>query len=170
VRPDGSLVSSIRRDPSFLDQLFILLKLPHLFPAVINRYLATDINPNISQTVEQIRGSFFVFRRDVLERVGMLDAQNFFVWFEEVDYCKRVRQAGYRIWYSADVSCIDLVGQAFKQQSVRLKQSRLSLSMARYFRKWHPLWQTVIMYTLRPFVIASGAIIDTLRLRSHLWK
>lgn len=170
VRKDGSLVSSIRRDPQFLDQLCILLKLPHLFPAIVNRYLAKDINADQSQTVEQIRGSFFAFRRDVMEKVGLLDEKNFFVWFEEVDYCIRVRQAGFRVWYSAEVSCIDLVGRAFHQQSIRLKQQRLSLSMARYFRKWHPAWQAMIIYCFRPFVILSGACADFFAYKSSLWK
>lgn len=170
MRKDGSLVSSIRRDPQLLDQLCILLKLPHLFPAIVNRYLAKNLDENRSQTVEQIRGSFFAFRRDVMEKVGLLDEKNFFVWFEEVDYCKRVRQVGFRVWYSAEVSCIDLVGRAFAQQSVRLKQQRLSLSMARYFRKWHPAWQAALIYAFRPFVIFGGACADLMNYKSSLWK
>ena len=80
-------------------------------------------------------GSFFAFRRDVYEKIGSFDANNFFIWFEEVDFCKRVREAGLRVWYSADVACIDLVGRSFHQRTARWKQYHLSRSMTRYFQK-----------------------------------
>lgn len=169
-RPDGTLVESVRRDPQFIDQLAILLKLPHLFPRLVEKYLAKDFDYSTSQLVDQVRGSFFAFRRDVLNTVGLFDAKNFFVWFEEVDYCKRVRDAGFTIWYAGDVSCTDLVGQTFRQQSARLKQSRFSKSLARYFWKWHPKYQAVIFFALRPLVILVGALIDLTRIKSRLWK
>lgn len=170
TRPDGSVVASVRRDPGFRDQLAILLKLPHFFPHITDSYLAKDFDYNTSQNVDQVRGSFFAFRRDVMEKVGVLDAENFFIWFEEVDFCRRVRRVGFRIWYDASVSCTDLVGQSFKQQSARLKQARFSKSMARYFRKWHPAEQAAVIYALRPFVILAGALSDLIHLKSSLWK
>ncbi len=170
LRLNESIVASVRRDPGFPDQLAILLKLPHIFPHVTDQYLAKDFDYNISQNVDQVRGSFFAFRRDVMEKVGMLDAENFFIWFEEVDYCRRVRQAGFRIWYDARVSCTDLIGQSFKQQSARLKQARFSKSMARYFAKWHPTWQTAIIRAVRPVVILFGALTDLAHVKSSLWK
>ncbi|MBI5794309.1 glycosyltransferase family 2 protein [Candidatus Uhrbacteria bacterium] len=170
VRPDQSIVASVRRDPTLKDQLAILLKLPHFFPHLTDHYLAKDFDYSVSQNVEQVRGSFFAFRRDVMEKIGMLDAETFFIWFEEVDYCRRVRQAGYRVSYDASVSCTDLVGQSFKHQSARWKQTKFSLSMARYFRKWHPAWQSVVIYALRPLMICLGTISDLVHLRSRLWK
>lgn len=160
VKPDGTIVPSVRRDPHLADQLAILLKLAKLFPATISRYLATDVDYEHSQTVEQIRGSYFGFRRDVYERVGEFDAARFFIWFEEVDYCRRVREVGFVIWYSSDVSCVDLVGQSFAQQRLALKQSRFSRSMARYFLKWHPAWQGWLVLVLRPFVIGGAWLVD----------
>jgi dTDP-4-dehydrorhamnose reductase len=160
---DGSVMPSVRRDPSFVDQLAILLKLPHVFSKITDRYLATDFDYQVSQEVEQVRGSFFAFRRDIWRRVGFLDEENFFVWFEEVDFCRRVRQAGYKIWYNAEVSCVDLVGQTFKQMSVRKKQAMFSRSLARYFFKWHTWWQGAIITILRPVVICLGALVDLWR-------
>jgi GT2 family glycosyltransferase len=161
--PNGETVASVRRDPSLKDQLAILLKLPHLFPSIADKYLAKDFDYTKSQNVEQIRGSYFAFRRDVMEEVGLLDEERFFIWFEEVDFCKRVRKAGYIIWYDAKVSCTDLVGQSFKQQSVALKQARFSKSMARYFQKWHSPASALIIHALRPFVISTGVVVDVIR-------
>ena len=110
---DGSLVPSVRRDPSFADQLAILLKLPHLGMAkrATDRYHATDMDYGLTQVVEQVRGSFLAVRRDVFRVVGPWD-ERFFIWFEDVDYCRRVREAGYQVQYVADVSCQDAVGEA----------------------------------------------------------
>ncbi|MBI4438287.1 glycosyltransferase family 2 protein [Candidatus Uhrbacteria bacterium] len=170
TRADGTVVASVRRDPGFTDQLAILLKLPHLFPRVVDRYLACDFDYGTPQNVEQLRGSFLAFRRDVFLQVGPLDEKNFFIWFEDVDYCRRLRQAGYRLWYDASMSCMDLVGQSFAQQPTHVKQARFSLSLARYFRAWHPAWQAAVFYALRPLTIAMGALADLVRVHSRLWK
>lgn len=161
--PDGARVPSVRRDPSIADQLAILLKLAKFVPRLTERYLAADFDYARSQAVEQVRGSFFAFRRDVFERVGTLDASRFFLWFEEVDYCRRVRAAGYKVWYHADVSCTDLVGRSFAQQSLAFKQAQFSRSMAAYFLKWHPAWQGWMVLVLRPILVAGARAVDLFR-------
>ncbi len=163
LHEDGTVVASVRRDPGFIDQLAILLKLPHLFPTIIDQYLAKDFDYAVSQNVDQLRGSFFAFRRDVLEKVGPFDAENFFIWFEEVDFCKRVKAAGYRLWYSAQVVSTDLIGRSFRQRTVLWKQTQLGRSMAHYFKKWHPWWQAAIIYALRPFAMFSGWLVDVVK-------
>jgi len=163
LRPDGALVASVRRDPQLVDQLSVLLKVAKLFPSTTRRYLAVDVDYGKSQVVEQIRGSFFAFRCDVYEQVGELDDKRFFIWFEEVDFCRRVREAGYVIWYSSEVSCTDLVGQSFKQQRLAVKQARFSRSMARYFWKWHGWRQGALVYAIRPLVIFFAFVAERLR-------
>ena len=81
---DGTIVPSVRRDPTLLDQLAILFKIPHIFPRVVDRYLAKDFDYTRSQEVEQVRGSFFAFRREVMVRVGFLD-DRFLDWLEDAD-------------------------------------------------------------------------------------
>ncbi len=155
------LMPSVRRDPGFVDQLAILLKLPHVKLArrALDHYHATDMDYGLSQSVEQVRGSFLAVRRDVAEIVGPWD-ERFFIWFEDVDYCRRVREAGYQVWYLADVSCQDAVGRSFAQVSTARKQRLFTQSMARYFGKWGTWWQAAIIWMLRPLAIALGALSD----------
>jgi dTDP-4-dehydrorhamnose reductase len=162
LAPDGSIVRSVRRDPSFVDQFAILSKLSKFFPHLTDRYLAMDFDYSRSQNVEQVRGSYFAFRRDVIDSVGMMD-ERYFVWFEEVDLCVRVRRAGYRIWYDASVQCTDIVGQYFKQVPTRIKQYNFMNSMRKYFKKWHPFWQSMIIAVLLPLAVAAGACFDAYR-------
>ena len=131
----GEMIRSVRRNPGLFDQLAILLKLPHFFPAINDRYLCKDLDLSHSQDVEQVRGSYFAFRSDVMTRVGMFD-ERFFLWFEEVDFCRRVRLLGLTIRYCADVSCHDFVGRSFAQVPVWKKQWMFFSSALKYFLKW----------------------------------
>ncbi|HYM12220.1 MAG TPA: glycosyltransferase family 2 protein [Bryobacterales bacterium] len=66
---------------------------------VNRRYRRLDLDYSRAQDVEQPAGAFLMVRRDVLEAVGGWDERFFPLWFEDVDLCRRVRQAGYRIRY-----------------------------------------------------------------------
>ncbi len=59
VNEHGEVVPHVRRFPTVLDQLAIILKLPHLFPGILYKYLAKDFNYDLPGKVDSIRGSFF---------------------------------------------------------------------------------------------------------------
>ncbi len=158
----SGVVKSVRRDPGFADQLAIVLKLVHIFPSLIDKYLYTDFDYSKSQDVPQVRGSYFAFRRDVYSTIGPLD-ERFFVWFEEIDFCMRAREAGYKIRYSTDLECVDLVGRLFIQQPTYIKQHRFSRSMSQYFFKWHSWPKGAVLFALRPFAVATGLVVDAVR-------
>ena len=63
--------------------------------------------------VEQPAGAFLMFRRDVWERLGGLDEGFHPVWFEDVDFCRRAVDAGYRIEYIPAVAA-EHIGRAFR--------------------------------------------------------
>ncbi len=164
---DGQPIGSVRRDPDFWSQFIILLKLPHLFPRINRRYLYSDFDYTRTQDVEHVRGSFFAFRRALLETVGYLD-ERYHLWFEEVDYCKRARAAGLRIRYVAEVSAHDYVGKGFAQMKHLEKQRIFTESMLRFFRKWHPFWQYAVLAILRPFALCASVLLDVKEvIRSH---
>lgn len=152
-------INSVRRDPDLWSQLCIIFKLQHLFPHLIQHYVYADFDYSKSQYVDHVRGSFFAFRRDVYEKIGGLDAR-YHIWFEEVDYCKRVREAGYRVWYSAEARANDYFGRGVAQMK-RLETQRIfTKSMMRYFKKWYPSWQTALVSLARPFGLASALLLD----------
>ncbi len=162
----GKTVPHVRRFPHFSDQLAILLKLPHLFPRVLNRYLMSDFDYSKEARVDSIRGSFFMIRRAVIEKIGPLD-EGFFIWFEEVDFCKRAARAGFEVAYTPSVQCIDYVGQSFKQVRLYPKQKMLTRSMIYYFKKHAPAWQWFALFCLRPFALAFVWVADRLRLQAR---
>jgi GT2 family glycosyltransferase len=135
----GNIVPHVRRFPSLADQLAIVLKLPHLCPGILDRYLAKDFNYDLPGKVDSIRGSFFLMRRTD-NQLPLLD-ERYFVWFEEVDYCRTARSKGLEVWYSPVATCIDYVGGSFSQVKRGTTQKYFQDSMLQYFLKWHPRWQ-----------------------------
>lgn len=93
IDESARLIKHVRRFPGLADQLAVVLKIPHFLPAVLNKYIVDDFDYAKAQPVDSIRGGFFMIRRSAVEKVGLLD-ERFFLWFEEVDYCRRVKQAG----------------------------------------------------------------------------
>lgn len=63
------------------------------------RYRCADFNPTVAQDCEQPAGAFLLFRREVFDALGGFDESFYPLWFEDVDFCQRLRAAGYRIRY-----------------------------------------------------------------------
>ncbi len=135
---NGQTVPHIRRFPRLDDQLAIATKLAKIFPSLLNRYLCKEINYEVSHYVDSLRGSFFCIQRHAFEKIGYFD-ERFFVWFEEVDYCKRTQNAGFKILYTPRIEAIDLVGRSFAQIGFLKKQRMFLESMIKYFKK-HGIW------------------------------
>jgi len=147
--PDGSHQASVRRFPKFLDQGLILLKLHHLFPKLncFKRYLYSDFDYSKESLVDQIMGACFMIKREVIQKIGMLD-ENFFVWFEEVDYCLRAKQVGWDIVYTPATSIIHHFGQSFKQIMTLEKQRMWSRSLRYYFLKHYSFLSFLVISAL----------------------
>lgn len=145
LTPTGANIRHVRRFPKFFDQLMVVLKVPHIFPAVLNTYLDVGFNYQAAARVDSVRGSFFLINRENYKKMSggqepFLD-EGYFLWFEEVDFCRQVYQGGGEVWYTPAATCIDQVGQSFKQVKTKQTQAYFSASMLRYFKKWAPAWQ-----------------------------
>jgi GT2 family glycosyltransferase len=131
----GRLVRHVRRFPGLKDQAAIALKLPHLKPAILDNYLSSDFDYSQPAEVDSIRGSFFAIKRSTYRLLGGLD-ERYFIWFEEVDYCRQAAEAGLEVWYTPAAVAIDYVGQGFKLVGRSTKQKYFRDSMLKYFAKW----------------------------------
>lgn len=140
VNGEGEIVKQIRRFPKLADQLAVTLKLPHFFPSIINKYLYSDFDYAKEAKVDSIRGAFFLINKNAYKKISgedlpLLD-ERYFIWFEEVDFCRSVYKLGGEVWYTPVTSCLDYVGQSFKQVNRGKTQKYFSDSMIKYFEKW----------------------------------
>ncbi|MBI2551937.1 glycosyltransferase family 2 protein [Candidatus Uhrbacteria bacterium] len=161
---DYVTVPHVRRFPTIKDQLAIMLKVPHFFPKVLDHYMMQDFDYSKEARVDSIRGSFFMIRRELLDKIGMLD-EGFFIWFEEVDFCKRAIEAGYEVAYTPTVKAVDYVGQSFKQVRLYPKQKMMTRSMVQYFRKHRPWWEGELLDWVRPLALAAVWVGDKLNMQ-----
>jgi len=137
-------LSHIRQFPTFWNQLVIILKIPHILPFVLNKYLQKDFNYSRASKVDSVRGAFFMTTKKTYQKLKGLD-EKYFLWFEEVDFCKKVYQNRGEVWYTPIAECIDYVGQSFAQVPRGITQKYFQNSMLKYFWKWHPKWQWLIL-------------------------
>lgn len=149
VNPDGTHQPSVRRLPTLMVFVFMLLKLQRLFPksSVWQRYVAADMNYDKDQAVEQVMGAAFLIRDEMWQNtLGLLD-ERFWIWFEEVDYCKRVRDAGFQVWYTTQ-AVITHYGAVSFNQLVGLKRSMPFVRSIRAYAKKHFGWSAYSLLTL----------------------
>jgi N-acetylglucosaminyl-diphospho-decaprenol L-rhamnosyltransferase len=90
-------------------------------------------------------GASLLIRSAVLERVGLLD-EGFFLYFEEVDLCRRARAAGWECWHVPESRVVHLVGQATGMNAPRPTRRVPAYWLAarrRYFLKHHGRLRTL---------------------------
>ena len=104
---DGKAQSgfTIRRLPTPTAFIFELFGINRLWPSnpVNRRYRYLDRDLDLAGPVEQPAGAFLMSRRDVWKSLGGLDETFHPVWFEDVDFCKRALDEGFRIEYVPSV-------------------------------------------------------------------
>ena len=165
VSEKGETINHVRRFPTVWDQLAIILKLPHLFPGILNKYIRKDFDYNKASQVDSIRGGFMMIRQKTIKDVGTLD-ERYFVWFEEVDYCKQVKNAGGQVWYTPATKCTDYVGQSFKQLRRGQTQKYFQDSQLKYFKKWHSAFEYWALKIVWPIGIILTNVGEKLSIKS----
>jgi hypothetical protein len=83
--------------------------------------------------------------------VGVYDAENFFMYSEEIDLCKRVKMAGWQIVYLPDAKVIHYIGQS-SDQVVAARHLYFQTSKVHYFRKHHGRFKAAL---IRGFLLLS---------------
>lgn len=162
LREDGELVKHVRRFPGLIDQALVVLKIPHLFPELIRGYLQNNFNYEKAQIVDSIRGSFFFMRNNWAELIKKIPGkkkelftlpyldERYFIWFEEVDFCRQLKALGAKVCYTPVATCLDLVGQSFAQVNKGKAQNYFSRSMLVYFKKWQAGYKRLVLRLLWP--------------------
>ncbi len=98
--------SALTRDPQPADLLLeysplgrVFRRRAHIAPP------ATGVPGGPPRECAMVQGACFALRRDWMRRVGEFDARRFFLYWEETDYCRRVRTAGGRVFYCPGLRC-----------------------------------------------------------------
>lgn len=124
-----------RRLPDPLNSFYHLFGLGKLFPRSkrFNAYKRLSDDPNVTEPVEALSGAAMMFRRKVYDTIGGLDEQ-FFFYGEDLDFCKRVLDRGWKTVYVHDAEIIHLGGGS---SSKRRRASLINFydTMWQYYKK-----------------------------------
>jgi GT2 family glycosyltransferase len=102
--------------------------------------------------VDWVTGAALVARREVIARVGGLD-ERYFMYSEELDWQRRIKEAGWRVVYLPTAQIIHHGGQSSQQVSAQT-HIRFQSSKIRYFRRYHG---QLIAFVLRIFLLLNYA-------------
>ncbi len=137
LNPDGTLQLPCRR--SFPTPWIAFTKtfgLSSLFPnsKLFARYNLTYLDPDKIYAVDAISGSFMMIRRAVYEKIGGLD-ESFFMYGEDLDWCYRVNQNGWKVFYVPTTSIIHYKGESTRRSDI--DELKVFYNAMRLFVKKH---------------------------------
>ncbi len=106
-----------------------------------------------STSVEVVTGAVMLIPRKIIEKIGLLD-ERYFMYFEDLDYCRRVNKAGYKIYYLPEAEFIHAHGASGKNISGQtwkwlVESSQIYHGRLKYYlisliiwtgQKWQRLW------------------------------
>ena len=105
IHPDGESQESCRRFPTFTDLVIKRMGLRSLFPRLTKRYLMQDKKLDKPTEVDWLVGAALLMKRDRFLEVGGFD-ERFFLFFEDTDLCRRMKQAGYSVQLYPDAMLV----------------------------------------------------------------
>ena len=162
VGRDGSWQPSARRFNSILGDAIVMSGLAARYPKsrIFGDFDRTWADPKEATSIDWVPGAFSIIRPEALRRSGFFDP-TFFLYYEEVDLCRRIKQSGYSIWYWPDIRIVHLGGESSRQlKSLEFSSRAAQVVLWRmrstllYYRKHHGFkaflakWSEIIFYRL----------------------
>lgn len=135
LNPDGSVQSSRRRFPTLATGFFESTWLEGLAPGVVRRYTMQDLPDDRPADADWLTGACILAPRAAVEQVGGLD-EAYYMYSEELDWCRRIKEAGWRIVYWPGAQVVHHVGKS-SEQAVTARHINFQRAKLRYFRKYH---------------------------------
>lgn len=120
INPDGTFSIDCRHSiPTPLIAFWKVVGLSRLFPKskIFGKYNLTYLDENETYPVEAISGSFMMIKREVVNKIGLLD-ESFFMYCEDIDYCYRINKIGGKIYYVPETQIVHYKGESSKTNNI----------------------------------------------------
>ena len=144
VRLDGSLDKACRRSfPTPINSLWHMLYLDRLFPQSprFSRYNLTYLDPDEVTRVDAVVGAFMLVRGEAIVQAGLLD-ESFFMYGEDLDWAKRITDAGWEVWYYPKVKVLHIKEAASRSSyKARVEFYRaMNIFYDKHYKATTPFW------------------------------
>ena len=167
VLPNGNLDKACRRSfPDINISFYRMTGLSHIFPKSkrFGKYNLTYLNENEIYEVDCLAGAFMMVRSRTIDQIGPLD-EKFFMYGEDIDWCYRIKQAGWKITYYGDAKIIHYKGASSHHEKKLIYEFHRAMHIfydQHYKDKHHP--------TMTAFTYISIWSIFGLKLFLNLFK
>jgi len=148
--PDGTVQPSRRRFPTVATLFVESTQIQRFIPRnpVLQRYYLADRSDDEPQDVDWLVGACLCVRAAAAAEVGLFD-ESFFMYSEELDWCRRFRAAGWRVAYVPSAEVVHLEGGSSRLDLVA-RDRMFQASKLRYAAKWHGRW---VAHALRAYLV-----------------
>jgi len=173
IYPDGPIQPSASRFITLEDEIlrtfrmgqygkrpelrdFMIKYFGRLLGESVNTYLLTCEGKCDICQVDWVSGACLLVRRRVIDEIGLLD-ENFFAYYEDIDWCRRMRRAGWKIVYYPAVKVVHLTGESTQQS----EKSNIYHSLIHYRSKfyYHKKYEgELAVIILKNIIIAKGLL------------
>lgn len=146
--PGGKFQLSVHSFPTLWTLITVYLKLHSIFPNTMTGQGAVQ-----SETiVDEVKGAALLIRDEVMDAIGPLD-ERYWIWFEEVDYCKRALAAGWKTMYTPNAAVLHYGGVSFNQLVGLRRSMPFLVSAYRYANRHLGIVATAILTLLFPVAV-----------------
>lgn len=150
---------------------FLTVLAEMLLPYDMSIKLVTE-SPTTPALVENVSGACMLIRRDVFEAMNGFD-ERFFLYYEEIDFCRRAKQRGYKVYYNPDIEVIHFAAKS-SSNDPEVFFSNLYRSKLLYIKKHfsYLFYAVAFVLVLCGLLLRSAAsfLAGCITLRKHLFR
>jgi GT2 family glycosyltransferase len=138
VLPNGELDHASKRSfPTPLSALAHFTGIGRLegAPGALSQYRATHLGDDEAGDVDAVNGAFMLVRMAAVHEVGLLD-EGYWLYMEDLDWCKRFWEAGWRVFYEPAASALHVKGGSSGRRRRARQEIAFHRGMGRFYRKF----------------------------------
>ena len=118
-------------------------------PESLAQYRATRLGDDEPGEVDAVNGAFMLVRREAVESVGLLD-QGYWLYMEDLDWCRRFWQAGWKVFYEPAATVLHVKGGSSPRRRRPRQEIAFHRGMGRFYRRFdaprNPAWLNLAVY------------------------
>lgn len=165
VLPDGSLDKACKRGfPTPSASFYYAFGISKLFPnnPKFNQYQLSYLDENKDYSVDCLVGAFMLVRREIVDQVGMLD-ESFFMYGEDIDWCYRIKQQGWDIYYYPYTQIKHYKGASSRRKPIKIIYEfhrAMYLFHNKHYRSRYSFFVNLLVYMGIGFKLAISLCIN----------
>ncbi len=104
-------------------------------PTALSQYRATELGDDEAGEVDAVNGAFMLCRAKAVREVGLLD-EGYWLYMEDLDWCRRFWQAGWKVFYEPAGVALHVKGASSGQRRAAKQEIAFHRGMGRFYRRF----------------------------------